>query len=129
MAHLFDLSKLDDAQKSHLEVAAAAQCRAKDKRKPDELPRADGSSVGYKHLAEVVDTLLGARDAGYLALLYLLVASKLLAALEPWMSGEMRLIFASNRTNARGASCSKKLDQKVNAGCSGVLRLRKLVLE
>ena len=96
-------------------------CSKVDKRDPDELPLPNGSSIGYNSLFEVVDTLLGKADAGYLALLYLLVASKLLAALEPWMSGEMRRIFANNRRNARGDSCSKKLDQKVKAGCSGVL--------
>ena len=40
--------------------------------------------------------------------------TKLLAALEQLMSGEMRRIFANNRTNARGASCSRKLDKALS---------------
>ncbi len=131
-AYLFDMDSLDADKKERLAGPHGliyTFCSKVDKRDPDELPLPNGSSIGYNSLFEVVDTLLGKADAGYLALLYLLVASKLLAALEPWMSGEMRRIFANNRRNARGDSCSKKLDQKVKAGCSGVLRLRKLVLE
>ena len=131
-AHLFDLAKLDDAKKERLAGPFGlvyTRCAQKDPYDADELPRKDGSSIHYHHLKEVVDTLLGARDAGYLALLYLLVASKLLATLEPFMSGEMRRIFANNRTNARGDSCSKKLASRMSTNCEGPFRLRKLVLE
>ena len=131
-AYLFDLDGLDDDKKTHLAGPHGpiyTRCNEEAPNDPNIYPRKDGSSIHYYHLAEVVETLWAAGDAGKLALLKLLVASKLLAALEPWMSGEMRRIFATSRTNARGDSCAKKLDQKVKAGCSGVLRLRKLVLE
>ena len=135
-AYLFDLDGLDDDKKKHLagpHGPVYMRCNAEAPLDPNIYPRKDGRSIHYYNLAEVVETLWAAGDAGKLALLKLLVASKLLAALEPFMNAEMRRIFDASRTNARGASCSRKLQKAVShvasGGADSVFRLRKLVLE